>query len=189
MRVLGACNTGSESDLIDGIRWAAGVSPDGESDPLSRVRRNATPARVINLSLALPSGRCDSLMQRAVNDAVAAGAIVVAAAGNDGTSVASPANCDGVIAVGGHSLEDGLYRSRSDYGSKVTNSAPYDRYRSNWAFDSSDLGQQCQISDLRESEGTSFAAALTSGTVALMVAVDPSLTGTRATKLLKRTAV
>ena len=92
VRVMGKCG-GALSDVADGIRWAAGI-------PVPGVPANATPARVINLSLAGP-GPCGAILQGAVTDALAAGAVIIAAAGNGNDDVANhwPANCNGVIAV------------------------------------------------------------------------------------------
>ena len=73
VRVLGKCG-GNVSDIIDAIRWSAGV-------PVSGVPANPNPARVLNLSLS-GIGDCDSSTQDAIDDAVAAGAVVVVAAGN-----------------------------------------------------------------------------------------------------------
>ena len=93
VRVLGKCG-GFISDIIDAIRWSAGL-------PVAGVPANNNPAKVINLSLA-GLGACSSQEQQAIDDAVAAGAVVVVAAGNEGQDVASysPANCDNVITVG-----------------------------------------------------------------------------------------
>jgi serine protease len=71
------------------------------------VPTNTTPAQVINLSLG--GGDCtDPLspsMQNAVNAAIAAGSVVVAATGNEGeVGLTSPANCTGVIAVTAHTI-------------------------------------------------------------------------------------
>ena len=70
----GKCG-GTDTDIADGIRWAAGL-------PVAGAPANATPARVLNLSLGGP-GACDAYTQAAIDAATAAGAIVVVAAGND----------------------------------------------------------------------------------------------------------
>ena len=98
MRVLGKCG-GYTSDIVDAIRWAAGLAIPG-------VPANANPARVLNMSFggyACDSNGancvCDAASQSAIDDAVAAGAVPVVAAGNSARSAAtsSPANCNGVI--------------------------------------------------------------------------------------------
>jgi serine protease len=93
VRVLGRCG-GVSSDFIDAIRWAAGLAVPG-------VPNNPNPARIINMSLGLTSaGACPQSMQSAVDDARAAGAVVIAATGNNSEPAAhSPGNCVGAIGV------------------------------------------------------------------------------------------
>ncbi len=115
VRVLGR-NGGATSDIIDGIAWAAGLAVPG-------VPANANPARIINVSLG-GSGTCSAAYQDVVNRVRAAGAIVVAPAGNDGALIVSqPANCEGVIAVTAHA-RDGDNASYSSVGSQVALSGP-----------------------------------------------------------------
>ena len=93
VRVLGKCG-GRDSDIIAGMRWAAGLSVPG-------VPANPHPARVINLSLG-GEGSCSAAYRDAVDEITAAGTVIVAAAGNtSGHAVATPASCPGVIAVAG----------------------------------------------------------------------------------------
>ena len=96
VRALGKCG-GSLSDIAEAIRWAAGLTVPG-------VPTNTTPARVINLSLG-GGTTCPGNMQSAVDAAIAAGSVVVAATGNDGNAgLTAPANCNGVIAVTAHTI-------------------------------------------------------------------------------------
>ena len=96
VRALGKCG-GSLSDIAEAIRWAAGL-------PVPGVPTNATPARVINLSLGGGS-TCSGSMQSAVDAAIAAGSVVVAATGNEGAEgLTAPALCPGVIAVTAHTI-------------------------------------------------------------------------------------
>ena len=105
VRALGKCG-GSLSDIAEAIRWAAGLSVPG-------VPANPTPARVINLSLGSgPTVSCDVTMQSAVDAAIAAGSVVVAATGNEGSlGLSVPAKCNGVIAVTAHTIngENAIY--------------------------------------------------------------------------------
>ena len=117
LRVLGKCG-GYTSDIADAIRWSAGLPVSGIPN------NNPTPDRVVNISLG-GSGACDSVTQSAINAAVAAGTVVVVAAGNS-TSDASnftPANCDNVITVAatGHTGSRAYY---SNYGTSVEIAAP-----------------------------------------------------------------
>ena len=92
VRVLGKCG-GFDSDIIAGMRWAAGL-------PVSGVPLNPTPATVINLSLG-SEGLCTAAYQAAVDEITAAGVLIVASAGNAGGPVDAPANCAGVLGVAG----------------------------------------------------------------------------------------
>jgi serine protease len=92
VRVLGKCG-GTDSDIITGMRWAAGISVPGA--PV-----NPTPAQIINLSLG-GSGACSAAYQQAVSEITARGVLIVASVGNDGQAVAAPANCTGVLGVAG----------------------------------------------------------------------------------------
>ena len=94
VRALGTSHgTGVDSDIADAIRWAAGIHVDGAPD-------NAHPADVINMSFG--GDGFSQTMQDAIHDAIAAGSIVVAAAGNLAIDAKgdSPAGLDGVITVG-----------------------------------------------------------------------------------------
>jgi hypothetical protein len=90
VRVAGKCGA-VLSDLLDGVRWAAGL-------PVAGVPVNPNPAKIINLSYG-GDGPCNAAYQAAIDDATAAGALVVAAAGNAGAPVTRPADCRGVLAV------------------------------------------------------------------------------------------
>lgn len=115
IRALGKCG-GSLSDIGDAIRWAAGLAVPG-------VPTNATPARVISLSLG-GADPCSLHVQAAVDAAIAAGSVVVAATGNEGSiGLVSPASCTGVIAVTGHTIV-GENADYANIGADVTISAP-----------------------------------------------------------------
>jgi serine protease len=115
LRVLGKCG-GSSFDIVDAMLWAAGIDVAG-------VPRNPTPVDVINLSLGGSAGKCDSFYQDAVNRIVAKGVTIVAATGNEAGAVIAPANCSGVIAVTGHSIE-GDNTDFANTGPEVAISAP-----------------------------------------------------------------
>ncbi len=92
VRALGKCG-GFDSDIIAGMRWAAGLS-------ISGVPTNPTPAKVLNLSIG-GAGACSAAYQAAVDAILAAGATIVSSAGNEGGPIDAPANCRGVIGVAG----------------------------------------------------------------------------------------
>ena len=114
VRVLGKCG-GYDSDIIDGMRWAAGLSVTG-------VPTNTHPAQVLNLSLGGTSSTCSQTYQSAVTEIINAGKVIVVAAGNDGTSVLKePANCTGVIAVTANSINgDNSYYATIGPGTTIS---------------------------------------------------------------------
>ncbi|MGN6481725.1 S8 family serine peptidase, partial [Luteibacter sp.] len=118
VRVLGHCG-GYDSDIADGIVWAAGGHVDGVPD-------NTHPAQVINMSLG-GSGQClpDDPMAQAIAAANARGAVVVVAAGNSGddASYYSPASCPGAITVASVGISSRL-AFYSNFGKVVTLAAP-----------------------------------------------------------------
>lgn len=121
VRALGRCG-GKLSDINDAIRWAAGTIParDGQGNEIW----NSKPADIINLSIGL-FGPCPVSMQSAINDAVAAGAIVVAAAGNArvDTQYFAPGGCENVISVAANDAR-GVLTPYSNFGDNVTIMAP-----------------------------------------------------------------
>jgi serine protease len=92
VRVLGKCG-GTDSDIITGMRWAAGITVPGA--PI-----NPMPAQIINLSLG-GGGACSAAYQAAVSEITSRGVLIVASVGNDGTAISAPANCNGVLGVTG----------------------------------------------------------------------------------------
>jgi subtilisin family serine protease len=73
VRVLGKCG-GLDSDILAGMRWAAGLNVPG-------LPMNPNPARVLNMSLG-GDGLCSAAYSDAISQVKATGAIVVVAAGN-----------------------------------------------------------------------------------------------------------
>lgn len=168
VRVLGVQGgRGAERDIADAIRWAAGLEVAG-------VPRLETPADVINLGF---SDRGSSfLLQGAIDDAIAAGAIVVAAAGDhdpgadgkdDGAQDAlghSPGGLDRVITVGA-ATSAGERAPFSNYGLRVDLLAPGENLYSTYR----DLGapEGAGPFSYHALSGTAQAAALVSGAAAL----------------------
>ena len=182
VRVLGRCG-GTNEDVAAGIMWASGVFIGG-------VPANKTPAKVINLSLG-GFGPCDQTMQEAVDDALAHGAVIVAAAGNSFENVRdfSPANCSGVITVGAHGPRGGL-ASYSNYGPRIDLTAPGgDLPFTDLIVGLSNNGTTApRDPDYTYYRGTSMAAPMVSGVAALLLARDSQLTGGRVLDHLARTS-
>lgn len=193
VRVLGKCG-GYTSDIIDGMRWAAGLAVPGAP-------KNAYPARIINLSLGI-SGTCSRAFQAAINDVNAAGAIVVVSNGNGGfNSVNQPANCAGTLAVTAHSV-DGDSATYANLGVQTLISAPgggcgtlarncVEIYSSNGLgiYSLGNTGASRPASDGYSIKyGTSMAAPHVSGAIALMLSLNPSLSRDEVVSLLRASA-
>ena len=163
-RVLGVCG-GYLSDVVDAIRWSAGMTVNGSTNP--------TPAKVINLSLG-GSGSCSAAYQSAINDVRAFNNVtVVVSTGNDSsnTTITSPANCQGVIAVTAH-YENGSSPAFANIGAGTTLSAPGVNI-----YSTSNTGTQGPLADTYASaNGTSFSAPLVAAAAAMMYQVKPGIT-------------
>jgi serine protease len=197
VRVLGKCG-GFDSDIIAGMRWAAGLAVPG-------VPANPNPAKVLNLSLG-GEGACTQPYLDAVAEINAVGAVIVAAAGNDlGHAVGTPANCVGVIGVAGL-RHVGNKVGFSSLGPEVSLSAPGGncvdvgpgaacRYP---ILTTSNAGLTVPVAEaaggaiytdsFNASLGTSFSAPLVAGTAALMLSAQPALNPGQVAVLLKATA-
>ena len=153
VKVLNGQGHGSHSNIAAGVIWATDHGAD-----------------VINMSIAGLSSTM--LLQDAVAYAIRRGVIVVAAAGNEGTSRRTyPAAYPGVISVAATNDSDRLY-SWSNRGSWVTLAAPGCAYsgrpHARW-------GWLC---------GTSLASPIVAGTVGLMLSLAPRMGRVRLTQML-----
>lgn len=171
IRVLGIRGgSGVDSDIADAIRWAAGLHVDGVPD-------NATPAAIINMSFG--GKGMSKAMQSAVDDALAAGAVVVAAAGNLGldASMDVPAGLHGVITVGAVD-QTGQLAGYSNYGPAVSLMAPGGMLVNDQNGNSEGILSTIQLPTTGFTyvyyAGTSQAAPFVSGTLSLLLASDPS---------------
>jgi serine protease len=182
VRVLGKCG-GYESDIADGIRWAAGQSVAGLS-------ANPNPAKVINLSLGGVGG-CSFTMQSAVDEANKRGAIVVVAAGNDNADLNfqaySPANCRGVLVVGA-SNRDGSRSYYSNHGSKVDLVAPGGDHLGAVLSTHNGGSTAPGFESYSSMSGTSMSAPHVAGIASLMLAVRPGLYPAQLREILRNTA-
>lgn len=179
VRVLGKCG-GFSSDLADGIRWAAGLSVPGAPN-------NPFPARVINLSLGAEGACVASIEGAAIAAARQAGSLVVVAAGNDGSTVDSPANCPGAFGVAAIDQE-GLKANYSNFGPTIQLSAPGgDAAFPIWS--ASNTGFSGPLTNTYNTKiGTSFSAPMVAGAASLYWSLDPSASVATVENLLKTSA-
>jgi serine protease len=195
VRVLGVCG-GFDSDIQAGMLWAGGIS----STPVV----NANPAKVINLSLGA-SAACSTAYADVVAQLNAKGVVVVAAAGNDGLAVGTPANCAGVIGVAGV-RHAGTKVGYSDLGPQISIAAPAGNCVNTATsapclfplLTTSNTGTKTPVlgaagakytgGGADASLGTSFSAPLVTGTVALMFSANPGLSASQVLTALKQTA-
>jgi serine protease len=183
VRVLGKCG-GYNSDVIDGMRWAAGLAVTG-------VPANPNPAKVLNLSLG-GYGVCSTTMQNAVTAIVGAGATIVVAAGNAGDSATNynPGNCNSVVTVAATD-KYGDMAWYSNYGSAVEISGPGgDTYfASEGVLSTLNAGTTVPGADnYVYYQGTSMAAPHVAGVVSLLYSLIPALTPAQAQQILQNTA-
>ncbi|MEQ9107303.1 MAG: S8 family peptidase [Limnobacter sp.] len=179
IRVLGKCG-GFSSDLADAIRWAAGLGVPG-------VPSNPFPAKVINLSLGAQGACVASIEGGAITAARQAGSLVLVSAGNDGSTVDSPANCPGAFGVAAIDQE-GLKASYSNFGSSIQLSAPGgDGAFPIWS--ASNTGTDGPVSNTYSTKvGTSFSAPLVAAAASLYWSLNPAASVDMVENMLKSTA-
>jgi serine protease len=184
IRALGR-EGGTISDLIRAINWASGIK-------ISNVPTNRVPVSVINLSLgARDSIECVEQYASVFQQATSRGITVVAAAGNESrASLSFPANCPGVVSVAAtNSLGDRA--SYSNYGEGVLIAAPGGQFSIGSSEAPESQGgiisawvDETDSPTYRLSEGTSMAAPVVSGIVALMYSMQPNISPARVRTIL-----
>jgi len=177
VRVSGKCGA-LLSDLLDGMRWAAGL-------PVAGVPANPNPARVINLSFG-GSQPCDLAYQSTIDAVTDAGALVVVAAGNGSTTLTRPADCQRVMPVTAVRT-DGAKADYASFGAGVALAAPggacletnaQGQCTQPWYLYSTDNAGTTTpgANNYWFKQGTSFAAPLATGVASLMLAINPAIT-------------
>ncbi len=145
------------TDIIKGLNYATSQGAD-----------------VINMSFG--SYESDSAFEAAVNQAAAAGAVCVAAAGNEGTTAyCCPSDYDACVSVIATTSDD-LKASWSNYGSLKDISAPGNVITSTYLN-----GQYASMN------GTSMASPVIAGVVALVRSANPGLSAAEVKNILYST--
>lgn len=161
---------------ISGVNWQSKILPlqvlsdDGygyTSDVAAAIRYAADRgAGVISLSLGAPNP--DPAVENAIDYAESRGAVVVAAAGNDGCDcMLYPANYPDVIAVGASDSSDGK-ASFSSYGTNLDLVAP-----GVGSIFSTSYTAQNPTSAYGSADGTSLSTPMVAGAVGLIKALRP----------------
>ncbi|MGE0115208.1 MAG: S8 family peptidase [Steroidobacteraceae bacterium] len=189
VRALGKCG-GYDSDIIAGMRWAAGL-------PVSGAPNNPNPARIINLSLG-SAGTCSPAYADVIATLNAAGVSVVASAGNDSAMVNTPANCNGVIAVTGvrntgtkvgfSSLGTGATIAAPAGNCGVSNSACLYSLDTTTNLGATTPGVNDYTDQINYNLGTSSSAPIVAGAIALMLGANSNLTPAQIVSTLRTTA-
>jgi len=169
-----------------GVHWRAKILPlqslddDGVGNTLGVYNAiiYAIDAGVDVINMSLGSIFHDPFVQSAVEQAHAAGIVVVAASGNDGCEcLIYPAAYESVLAVGAHSTND-LRANFSNWGSRLDVMAPgVSMYSTSWSSSN-------QTARYAVGSGTSYAAPIISGLASYILAQDETLTSQQVVALL-----
>lgn len=200
VRVAAKCGA-DVSDIIDGMRWAAGLEVCKRSDSNGICQElapaNPYPARVINISFG-GTGACDPY-QPAINELRALGVVVVAAAGNEWTTPTRPAKCPGVVGVAALN-RDGFKSNYSNFGAELAASGiatvggddadgAWAALADNGLLTIGNTGDTVPAAHgYFQYFGTSFSAPVVAGAVSLMLSVNPNLTYDQIVDGLRRSA-
>ena len=186
VRVMGdQWSIADDDDLAAAIRWGAGIAVPG-------VPTNAHPADVLNLSIAVPWPACPTMLQDAIDDAVARNVVVVVAAGNtwtesgprNTTADTAPATCEHIIRVTAATASGVL----EHYSNEGTSAAPATIAAPGTIRSLCPLAMpSCQAGYI-DTIGTSMAAPHVSGVVALLRAARPELSVADITTIISETA-
>lgn len=178
VRVLGITGFGTYYDIAQGILYSAGLpADDGAGGQVQASSR----AAVINLSLG--GGSPSDVLESAVTRATAEGSLVIASAGNSGSSsLAYPAAYPQVMSVSAVGPAGSL-AGYSSYGSTIDIAAPGGDIAAGSRGDFGVLSTIWRFSNgtplYMYGNGTSMAAPHVSGVAALVLAREPGLTVTQ----------
>ena len=193
VKVMGS-NGGSSADLIAGLNWASGRDIP-TSNACGVIAKNLHPAQVMNLSLGNANGSCDTGTTSVLGAIKDMGITVVTAAGNDSyeAAISYPGNCFPTINVAA-STYDGKIASYSNFGVGVDIAAPggdqtvpadlpvgdTSGILSTWNTGGENLASNAPPAlaatpTYKDEMGTSMAAPMVAGVVALLYSVKPNI--------------
>lgn len=173
-KVLSDAGRGADRGILAGIEWAV-----------------TSGCRVVSMSLGAatqPGQRFSRVFERAARRALAAGTVIVAAAGNESdrpatiNPVAHPANCPSIMAVA--AIDDRMAVARfsnrglNPDGGQVDIAAPGVRVHSSWPVPTR----------YRAISGTSMATPHVAGVTALLAEANPKMSAAELWGLLVQTA-
>lgn len=186
-----AAATGNNAKGIAGVDWGTKILPIqalddesyGDTVSVANAINYATSQGADVISLSLGSTGNDQLVLQAVRRAVAAGIIVVAAAGNDGCDcMLYPANYPEVIAVGA-STSTGQPASFSSFGTNLDILAPgVNLFTTDWTAANPTSAYASGIS------GTSLATPVVAGLLTRLISQRPTATTAQLLSLLTENA-
>ncbi len=189
VRAFGLAGLAANFDLVEAVRYAAGL--ENASGVLPERR-----ADVINLSIARRPDQPEPVCLRmAIEDATAAGVVVVGSVGNNASSIPNfPSAFADVIAVGAIDGSENI-TDYTNFGPWVDLVAPGGDVDSDLDADGENDGIVSTFATGREEsgtlalgygrvEGTSFAAAHVSGVAALVLGECPELTPSQVRSVL-----
>lgn len=172
-------------DLIDGMRWAAGLSVKGAP-------KNPNPAKILNLSLYadfIPLTHCDPRVQKTVTTLYQKGVLIITGAANDDANARgySPAGCHHVITVTAVNTKNAR-SSYANWGNTVHLAAPGGDANKPLITASQHNDAQIHGYPIRRDQGTSFAAPHVTGAASLILSFRPKLHPILVKSLLTRTS-
>ena len=176
IRVVGPCPM-TRRDIHDAMAWAAGFDVPG-------VPPNPNPAHIINISFSGGGFTCAASTQVLVDRILSQGIFIVASGGNTfGKRLQEPANCKGVISVGAVNalLEPESYSALDERttlyapggGPKLERPESWALNRLRVATEVSPRYAPVQLKGEDRGVGSSFAAPIVSGFLALLKSVRP----------------
>ncbi|MBB5937738.1 S8 family peptidase [Streptomyces zagrosensis] len=164
VRILGCDNSATTEEIIDGMNWTA---------------RHAPKSSVVNMSIQSADGFADQAMDDAAKAMINKGLILVFISGNFGKGDCQNSPKDPrAVTMGATTKKDARNTGSnpSSYGSCLTAFAP--------GAGVSGAGKDSDTHVLTGWNGTSFAAPLATGTIAIALRDNPKLTMAQAKKLI-----